>query len=58
MPASVNAEALEVDCKAHKVSNLYVAEARFFPSSGAVTPALTRPANALRVGDYLLVRLQ
>ena len=29
----------------------------FFPSSGAVNPALTIMANALRVGDHLLDRL-
>ena len=29
----------------------------FFPSSGAVNPALTAMANALRVGDHLLERL-
>jgi choline dehydrogenase-like flavoprotein len=29
----------------------------FFPSSGAVNPALTIMANALRVGDHILERL-
>jgi choline dehydrogenase-like flavoprotein len=29
----------------------------FFPSIGAVNPALTAMANALRVGDHLLDRL-
>ena len=29
----------------------------FFPSSGAVNPALTIMANALRVGDRILERL-
>ena len=37
--------------------NLYVVDASFFPSSGAVNPALTAMANALRVGDHLLERL-
>ena len=32
-------------------------DASFFPSSGAVNPALTIIANALRVGDHLLERL-
>jgi choline dehydrogenase-like flavoprotein len=49
--------ALDVDCKAHEVDNLYVVDASFFPSSGAVNPALTIMANALRVGDHLLERL-
>jgi choline dehydrogenase-like flavoprotein len=50
--------ALDVYCKAHDVDNLYVVDASFFPSSGAVNPALTIMANALRVGDHLLERLQ
>jgi choline dehydrogenase-like flavoprotein len=49
--------ALDVSCKAHDVDNLYVVDASFFPSSGAVNPALTIIANALRVGDHLLERL-
>jgi choline dehydrogenase-like flavoprotein len=49
--------ALDGDCKAHEVDNLYVVDASFFPSSGAVNPALTIMANALRVGDHLLERL-
>lgn len=49
--------ALDVDCKAHEVDNLYVVDGSFFPSSAAVNPALTIMANALRVGDHLLQRL-
>ncbi|HKA53944.1 MAG TPA: GMC family oxidoreductase [Candidatus Binatia bacterium] len=49
--------ALDVHCKAHDVDNLYVVDGSFFPSSGAVNPALTIMANALRVGDHLLARL-
>jgi choline dehydrogenase-like flavoprotein len=49
--------ALDVNCRAHEVDNLYVVDASFFPSSGAVNPALTIMANALRVGDHLLDRL-
>ena len=49
--------ALDVNCKAHDVDNLYVVDASFFPSSGAVNPALTIMANALRVGDHLLQRM-
>jgi choline dehydrogenase-like flavoprotein len=50
--------ALDRNCKAHEVDNLYVVDASFFPSSGAVNPALTIMANALRVGDHLLERMQ
>ena len=49
--------ALDVDCKAHDIDNLYVVDASFFPSSSAVNPALTIMANALRVGDRIRERL-
>lgn len=49
--------ALDRNCKAHEVDNLYVVDASFFPSSAAVNPALTIMANALRVGDHLLERM-
>jgi choline dehydrogenase-like flavoprotein len=48
---------LDTDCKAHDLDNLYVVDGSFFPSCGAVNPALTIMANALRVGDHLLARL-
>ena len=49
--------ALDVNCKAHDLDNLYVVDGSFFPSSGAVNPALTIVANALRVGDHILERV-
>ena len=49
--------ALDRNCRAHEVDNLYVVDASFFPSSGAVNPALTIMANALRVGYHLIERL-
>jgi choline dehydrogenase-like flavoprotein len=49
--------ALDTNCKAHDLDNLYVVDGSFFPSSAAVNPALTIMANALRVGDHLLQRL-
>jgi choline dehydrogenase-like flavoprotein len=49
--------ALDRNCKAHEVDNLYVVDGSFFPSSGAVNPALTIMANALRVGDHLIERM-
>ena len=48
---------LDVNCKAHELENLYVVDGAFFPASGAVNPALTIMANALRVGEHLLERL-
>jgi choline dehydrogenase-like flavoprotein len=49
--------ALDSNCKAHDLDNLYVVDGSFFVSSGAVNPALTIMANALRVGDHLLERM-
>jgi choline dehydrogenase-like flavoprotein len=48
---------LNTDCRAHELDNLYVVDTSFFPSIGAVNPALTAMANALRVGDHLLERM-
>jgi choline dehydrogenase-like flavoprotein len=48
---------LDTNCRAHEVDNLYVVDTSFFPSIGAVNPALTAMANALRVGDHLLERM-
>ena len=47
---------LNRDCRAHELDNLYIVDASIFPSSGAVNPALTIMANALRVGDHILQR--
>ena len=52
-----NSSALDVNCRAHEVDNLYVVDTSCFPSISAVNPALTAMANALRVGDHLLERL-
>ena len=49
---------LDVNCKAHELDNLYVADASFLPSVGAVGPALTVMANAIRVGEHLVHRLR
>ena len=48
---------LDANCKAHEVDNLYVTDASFFPSIGAVNPTLTIIANALRVADRIIERL-
>ncbi|WP_292008218.1 GMC family oxidoreductase [Chryseobacterium sp.] len=44
---------IDLNCKAHDLENLYIVDGGFFVSSGAVGPALTIMAMALRVGDYL-----
>jgi choline dehydrogenase-like flavoprotein len=51
------ASVLDVHCKAHDLDNLYVVDASFMPSIGAVNPALTVMANAIRVGEHLLQRM-
>jgi choline dehydrogenase-like flavoprotein len=48
---------LDLDCRAHGIDNLYVTDASFFPSIGAVNPTLTIIANALRVADVIANRL-
>ena len=48
---------LNLECRAHEVDNLYVTDASFFPSIGAVNPTLTIIANALRVADIIRGRL-
>ncbi len=48
---------LDLNCRTHDVDNLYVVDGSFFPSSAAVSPTLTIMANALRVGEHLISRL-
>jgi choline dehydrogenase-like flavoprotein len=55
--SDASSSVLNTDCRAHELDNLYVVDTSFFPSIGAVNPALTAMANALRVGDHLLDRL-
>jgi choline dehydrogenase-like flavoprotein len=44
---------LDPFCRTHDVSNLFVVDASFFPSSAAVNPSLTIIAQALRVADHI-----
>ncbi len=48
---------LNLECRAHEIDNLYVTDASFFPSIGAVNPTLTIIANALRVAAHIRQRL-
>ncbi|MEK8088809.1 GMC family oxidoreductase [Thermithiobacillus plumbiphilus] len=48
---------LDLDCRTHEVDNLYLADASFFPSIGAVNPTLTIIANALRIAERIGERL-
>jgi len=49
---------LDLNCKAHELDNLYVVDASFMVSIGAVNPSLTIIANALRVARHLRERLR
>ena len=40
--------------RAHGVTNLYIVDSSFFPSSGGTNPSLTIAANALRVAEAML----
>lgn len=44
---------VDADLKAHDLDNLYVCDASVFPSAGAVNPALTVMALAVRLGHHL-----
>jgi choline dehydrogenase-like flavoprotein len=41
---------LDLNCKAHELDNLYVTDASFFPSIGAVKPTLTIIASPCGAG--------
>ena len=45
--------ALNDFCRSFDHDNLFVVDASFFPSSGAVNPALTIAAQAIRVADHM-----
>ncbi len=49
---------LNLNCQTHDIDNLYVVDGSFFCSSGAVNPTLTIIANALRVAEHLIERLE
>lgn len=48
-----NTSVLNPQNRAHKVENLYVVDASFFPSSAGLNPSLTIAANALRVAAHV-----
>ena len=50
-----SANVLDPYCRTHDVSNLFVVDSSFFPSSAALNPALTIAANALRVAPTIAV---
>jgi choline dehydrogenase-like flavoprotein len=50
---SAASSVLDVNNKVHGLSNLYVVDASFFPTSGGANPSLTIAANALRVAEHI-----
>ena len=55
--ADPRSSVLDPWCKAHDLSNLYVIDSSFFPSSAAVNPSLTILAQALRASEHLKEQL-
>ena len=53
MGANPKTSVVDTYCKTHDLENLYIVDGGFFVSSGAVNPALTIIAMALRVGEHL-----
>jgi choline dehydrogenase-like flavoprotein len=44
---------LDKNNRSHDISNLFIVDASFFPSSGGANPSLTIAANAIRVAEYI-----
>jgi choline dehydrogenase-like flavoprotein len=44
---------LDRDCRVHGISNLFVVDSSFMPTSNCVNPSLTIGANALRVAERI-----
>lgn len=53
MGSDPDSSVLDSFCRTHDVENLFVVDASFFPSSGAVNPGLTVVAQSLRVADHI-----
>jgi choline dehydrogenase-like flavoprotein len=53
MGSSPSEAPLDGYCRSFDHSNLFVVDASMFPSSGAINPALTIAAQALRVADHI-----
>ncbi|MFQ5890533.1 MAG: GMC family oxidoreductase [Gemmatimonadota bacterium] len=47
---------LDPMCRFFGIPNLFVVDASFMPTSGAVNPSLTIAANGLRVGEYIVAQ--
>ncbi len=49
---------LNKNCKAHEVENLYITDGSFMPTGGSVTYTWTIYANAFRVADAIIKKLE
>lgn len=49
---------LDLNCKAHELNNLYVADASFMPTGGSVPYTWTIYANSFRVADAIMDSLE
>ncbi len=48
---------LDVNCKSHEVTNLYITDGSFMPTGGSVTYTWTIYANSFRVADKIIEKL-
>lgn len=53
MSTDPNSGVVDANCKVHGISNLYIAGAACYATSGAPNPTLTLVALSLRLSDYL-----
>ena len=51
---NVNESVLNGSCQAHEVSNLFVVDGSFMPTSGGAPSTLTILANSFRTSDYII----
>jgi len=49
---------VDANCKVHNIDNLYVAGSSVFPSSAAANPTFSIVAFALRLADFLSMKIK
>ena len=57
MSAHSKSGVVDPDCRAHDLSNLYIAGGSVFPSTSWANPTMTVLALSLRLGQHLVHRL-
>ncbi|MFT5813073.1 MAG: choline dehydrogenase-like flavoprotein [Francisellaceae bacterium] len=58
MGTSIDNSVVDGNCKVHDMENLYIAGSSIFSASAAANPTFTIVALALRLADYLTIKLQ